>query len=102
MTSSVSKRLLLHVKNVDKNDKNKESLKRIRGIFKEHHSRYGYRQVILQLKREGIIVNNKKVKRLMTIMGMHALHNRKRNRYSSYQGTVGKIKKIRLRQTSTL
>ncbi|MBS9337502.1 hypothetical protein G6R30_03365 [Fructobacillus sp. S1-1] len=33
-----------------------------------------------QLKREGSIVNYKKVKRLMTIMG----YNRKKNRYSSY------------------
>lgn len=33
----------------------------------------------------------------MTIMGLHALHNRKRNRYSSYQGTVGKIKKNQIK-----
>ena len=85
------------LKKVDKDDKNKGLMERIRHLFEEHHSRYGYRRITLQLKREGIIVNHKKVKRLMTIMGLHALHNRKSNRYSSYQGTIGKIKENQIK-----
>ncbi|CAH1857502.1 IS3 family transposase [Convivina intestini] len=85
------------LKKVDKDDKNEALMARIRVLFKEHCARYGYRRITLQLKREGLIVNHKKVKRLMTIMGLQALHNRKKNRYSSYQGTIGKIKENQIK-----
>ncbi|CAK1222151.1 Transposase InsO and inactivated derivatives (Tra5) [Fructobacillus cardui] len=73
---------------VGKDAKNKKLMNRIRELFEEHHARYGYRRITLQLKREGMIVNHKKVQRLMTIMGLVALHNRKQAKYSSYQGTI--------------
>ncbi|WP_288846865.1 IS3 family transposase [Fructobacillus cardui] len=44
-------------------------MNRIRELFEEHHARHGYRCITLKLKRERMIVNHKRVKRLMTIMG---------------------------------
>ncbi|CAK1254794.1 Transposase InsO and inactivated derivatives (Tra5) [Fructobacillus evanidus] len=84
---------------VGKDTKNEKLMNRIRELFEEHHARYGYRRITLQLKREGMIVNHKKVQRLMTIMGLVALHNRKRAKYSSYQGTIGVIKENKIKQS---
>lgn len=44
----------------------------------------------MELKNQGIIVNHKKVQRLMNVMGLYSKVRKKRN-YSSYKGTVGKI-----------
>lgn len=46
-----------------------------------------------------MIVNHKKVQRLMIIMGLVALHNRKQAKYSSYQGTIGVIKENKIKQS---
>ncbi|WP_338347311.1 IS3 family transposase [Fructobacillus cardui] len=74
-------------------------MNRIRELFEEHHARYGYRRITLQLKREGVVVNHKKIQRLITIMSLVVLHNRKRAKYSSYQGTIGVIKKNKIKQS---
>lgn len=76
----------------DKDLKNDQLMKRIRAIFEEHKHRYGYRRITAQLHREGLIVNHKRVKRLMTKMHLYAIAIRRKFKYSSYQGTVGKIK----------
>ncbi|WP_203619350.1 IS3 family transposase [Fructobacillus tropaeoli] len=39
----------------------------IRELFEEHHACYGYRCITLQLKQEGVVMNHKKVQRLMAI-----------------------------------
>ena len=41
---------------------------------------------------EGIKINHKKVKRLMKKMRLFGIAIRRKRKYSSYQGTVGKIK----------
>ncbi len=76
----------------DKDLKNEKIMERIKEIFEEHKHRYGYRRITAQLRREGIIVNHKRVKRLMTKMHLYAIAIRRRFKYSSYKGTVGKIK----------
>ena len=43
----------------------------------------------LELRNRGFVVNHKKVQRLMKVLGLTALIRRKR-KYSSYQGKVGK------------
>ena len=43
----------------------------------------------LELRNRGFIVNHKKVQRLMKVLGLTARIRRKR-KYSSYQGEVGK------------
>lgn len=75
----------------NKDDHNHGIMKRIKDIFHEHNGNYGYRRITYVLRNEGIIVNHKKVKRLMKVMGLFGKTIRKRNRYNSYKGTVGKI-----------
>jgi transposase InsO family protein/transposase-like protein len=74
----------------DKDLKNDEVMNRIIEIYYRHKGRYGYRRIHLQLLREGISINRKKVARLMRRMGLLGIRRNKR-RYSSYQGTIGKI-----------
>ena len=74
----------------DKDIKNDEIMNRIIDIYYCHKGRYGYRRVYLQLLKEGYYINHKKVQRLMNKMGLKGIKRNKR-RYSSYQGTIGKI-----------
>ena len=74
-----------------KDRQNHKIMKRIKEIFDQHHGNYGYRRITCVLRNEGMTINHKKVKRLMKVMGLFGKVIRKRNRYSSYKGTVGKI-----------
>ena len=77
------------VKQLDKPDKDKELKAEIQAIFTEHKGNYGYRRMTLELRNRGFVVNHKKVQRLMKVLGLSARIRRKR-KYSSYQGEVGK------------
>lgn len=74
----------------DKDLKNDDIMNRIIDIYYHHKGRYGYRRVYLQLLKEGYLINHKKVQRLMNRLGLTGIRRNKR-RYSSYQGTIGKI-----------
>ena len=74
----------------DKDLKNDEVMNRIIDIYYRHKGRYGYRRIHLQLFREGIYINRKKVQRMMRRMGLLGIRRNKR-KYSSYQGTIGKV-----------
>lgn len=76
----------------NKDDKNQTIMDRIKELFEEHKHRYGYRRITAQLKREGFKINHKKVKRLMSKMHLFGIAIRKKFKYSSYRGNVGKIK----------
>ncbi len=76
----------------DKDRKNQKIMKRIKEVYEEHKHRYGYRRITAQLQREGLKINHKKVKRLMTKMHLYGIAIRRKYKYSSYRGTVGKIK----------
>lgn len=58
-------------------------------IFEENKGRYGYRRVYLELRGSGLTINHKTVAKLMVEMGLHA--HRRKLRYHSYKGEVGKI-----------
>ncbi|WP_205407074.1 IS3 family transposase [Streptococcus pluranimalium] len=77
------------VKQLDKLDKNKAIKTEIQAIYDEHKGNYGYRRIYLELRNRGFVVNHKKVQRLMKVMGLAARIRRKR-KYSSYKGEVGK------------
>ena len=77
------------LKQLDKSDKNHDIKDEIQAIFTEHKGNYGYRRMTLELRNRGFVVNHKKVQRLMKILGLSARIRRKR-KYSSYQGEVGK------------
>lgn len=82
----------------DKDQKNQQLMNKIREIFEKHKHRYGYRRITAQLQRENIIVNHKRVKRLMCKMHLYGLAIRRKFRYSSYKGTIGPIKRNLIRR----
>lgn len=53
------------INKTDKDENNKELIAKIIEVFNENKQRYGYRRIVLALKRIGIIVNHKKVQRIM-------------------------------------
>lgn len=59
-------------------------MKEIREIFEKNRKRYGYRRIVLQLRREGVHANHKAVKRLMKKMGLYGITPRAH--YKSYKG----------------
>ena len=77
------------LKQLDGFDKDKELKAEIQSIYCEHKGNYGYRRMTLELRNRGFMVNHKKVLRLMKVLGLSARIRRKR-KYSSYQGEVGK------------
>ena len=78
-----------HLKQLDQSDKNQTVKAEIQAIYCEHNGNYGYRRITLELRNRDFIVNHKKVQRLMKVLGLTARIRRKR-KYSSYQGEVGK------------
>ena len=81
----------------EENSKDTEIVQSIRDIVKDSQGRYGYRRVCLSLKNRGIIVNHKKVLRLMRQNQLLCVKFKHRNRqYKSYKGKVGKIAKNKL------
>ena len=78
-----------HLKQLDQSDKDDQVKAEIQSIYTEHKGNYGYRRMTLELRNRGFVVNHKKVQRLMKALGLTARIRRKR-KYSSYQGEVGK------------
>ena len=57
----------------------------IQAIYDEHEGNYEYRRITLELRNRGFVVNQKKVQRLINLLGLSSQIRRKR-KYSSYQG----------------
>lgn len=78
----------------DRENPNEMIENKIRDIFNAHKGRVGYRRIDIELRNEGIVVNHKKLKRIMRKLGLKCeKFTRKSRKYSSYKGTVGKIAK---------
>ena len=78
-------------KRFDRIDPNKELEERILAIHKEHKD-FGYRRVLAVLRKEGIVINKKKVQRIMQKLGLQVTsYTRKSRRYNSYKGKIGRI-----------
>ena len=58
-------------------------------IYHLHKGRYGYRRITLELSNNSIIINHKKVARIMNELGIKSLVRPKK--YRSYKGCEGKI-----------
>ncbi|CAD0140330.1 conserved protein of unknown function [Streptococcus thermophilus] len=78
-----------HLKKLNQVDKNQSIKVEIQAIYDEHKGNYGYRRITLELRNRGFVVNQKKVQRLMKLLGLSSQIRRKR-KYSSYQGEVDK------------
>ena len=78
-------------KRFDRIDPNKELEDTILSIHEEHKD-FGYRRMQAFLRKQGIIVNKKKVQRIMQKLGLQVTsYTRKSRRYNSYKGKVGRI-----------
>ena len=80
-----------YLKNMKKEDKYKDIKREIQLIYDENEGRYGYRKITLELRNKGYLINHKAVLRLMKILGLRSIVRPKKQRYSSYQGTIGKV-----------
>jgi putative transposase len=69
----------------------------IKKIFEDSKETYGYRRIKMALKNIGIVINHKKVLRIMKKLGIKCVKfQRKTRKYSSYKGTVGSVAKNRV------
>ena len=73
---------------------NDDIVNEIIDIFYRNKKRYGYRRITLELRNRGFSVNHKKVKRLMTLMGLYGLQPKAK--YKSYQGDLNGTVKSQL------
>lgn len=78
-------------KRFDRVDPNKELENKILEIHNEHKD-FGYRRMHAFLRKQGYMVNKKKVQRIMQKLGLQVTSfTRKSRRYNSYKGKVGRI-----------
>lgn len=78
-----------YLKKFDQPEKHTVVKSRIIAIFHEHKGRYGYRRITTSLKMEGLVINHKRVARIMSECGLKSLVRVKK--YKSYKGQQGKI-----------
>ncbi|MFQ9057073.1 MAG: IS3 family transposase [[Eubacterium] siraeum] len=62
----------------------------ITAIFNANKGRYGYRRVMMIMRKKGYVINHKTVFKLMKLLGLKG-KQRKNGKYNSYKGEVGKI-----------
>ncbi|WP_412727628.1 IS3 family transposase [Alteromonas sp. D210916BOD_24] len=62
---------------------------KIHNIYHKHKGRYGYRRITSALRTMGLVINHKRVQRLMNELGLKSKVRAKR--YKSYKGEVGRI-----------
>ena len=68
----------------------------ISAVFHKHEGRYGYRRIYLDLQAQGYVINHKKVQRIMGELDLKCGKFRRKSRYNSYKGKVGRVAKNRL------
>ena len=70
-------------------DKYSDVKQEIEKIYTENKQRYGYRRIMYALRQNGNKLNHKTVHKLMRSMGLQG--KRRKSKYKSYKGEVGKI-----------
>ena len=66
-------------------------------LIHDKNPNYGYRRIVQVLRREGFIINHKKVQRLMKKLGICVTsYWHKSRKYNSYKGAIGRIAKNKL------
>ena len=73
----------------DKRLKDEPILKETQDIFNHSNGKYGYPRITIELQNRGYNINEKRVARIMRENNIRAA--KKKRRYNSYKGTVGKI-----------
>lgn len=83
-------------KRLDRENKDEDIENAILEVRSEHES-YGYRRIHKTLEAQGMLVNKKKVQRIIQKLGIQTTSfTRKSRKYSSYKGKVGKTAPNRL------
>lgn len=70
-------------------DRDLDAKNLILSVYNEHKGRYGSPKIRAELLRRGIIMNHKKIERIMKLLGISA--RKKVKKYKSYKGQVSKI-----------
>lgn len=68
-------------------DKLADVRERVRRVFTQAERRYGYRRIHAALRRDGVVISEKVVRRLMREEGLEAVRP-KRRKYVSYRGEI--------------
>ncbi|WP_245149820.1 IS3 family transposase [Peptoniphilus vaginalis] len=72
-------------------NKDEQVEKKILEIRKDNPN-YGYRRITAMLKKTGLLINKKKVQRLVQKLKLQVTNfSRKTRKYSSYKGTIGRV-----------
>ena len=78
-------------KRFDKKNPDQELEEKILEI-RNHNKDFGYRRIYGQLRKQGLVVNKKRVQRIVQKLGLQVKSfTRKSRKYSSYKGKVGKV-----------
>ena len=78
-------------KRLDRPNKDEHLERKIIEIRKDNPN-YGYRRITGILRRQGLLINKKKVQKLIQKLNLQVTNfSRKTRKYSSYKGTIGKI-----------
>ena len=78
-------------KRFDRKNQNQEFEQKILEIRKNNKD-FGYRRIYGELRKQGLIVNKKRVQRIIQKLGLQVMSfTRKSRKYSSYKGKVGKV-----------
>lgn len=65
--------------------------------IRTNHKNFGYRRIYGVLRKQGLVVNKKRVQRIMQKLGLQVTSfTRKSRKYSSYKGKVGKVASNRI------
>ena len=76
---------------LDRPNKDEQVEKKILEIRKDNPN-YGYRRITAMLKKTELLINKKKVQRLVQKLKLQVTSfSRKTRKYSSYKGTIGKV-----------
>lgn len=59
--------------------------------IRANHKNYGYRRIYGHLRNQGIIINKKKVQRLVQKLKLQVTSFGRKSKYSSYKGNIGKL-----------
>lgn len=90
-----------HIHHMNNEDPNQEWKKLISALFHKHEGRYGYRRIYLELRAQGYVINHKKVQRIMGELNLKCGKFKRKSRYNSYKGKVGKVAKNRMNRRFT-
>lgn len=85
-------------KRFHRDNPNKEFEEKIMEIHSIHKD-FGYRRLLAELRRQGYLVNKKRVQRIMQKLSIQVTSfTRKSRKYNSYKGRIGKVAPNRLRR----